>query len=118
MPFGLFKKSKKDKKEKKDKKKDKADNKAEVTPPKDGDNKPEVVEPEPETEAKEAVFKEGTTLAAMASTVPRPEPVANWEDEEAPDGGFDPSNSVVHSNGTQPAVQVLVTSCMWTSYSD
>ncbi|XP_046563179.1 neurofilament medium polypeptide-like isoform X1 [Haliotis rubra] len=107
MPFGFLKKSKKDKKDKKDKKKE---NEAAVDDAKPEDQQPIVDAPDADQTPAPRVFKEGTTLAAMASTIPKkPEPVkGDSKDEEYPDGGFVPSSNATPSNDTktsQPVAQ-------------
>ncbi|XP_071081604.1 phosphatase and actin regulator 2-like isoform X1 [Haliotis cracherodii] len=102
MPFNFLKKSKKDKKDKKDKKKD---SDAAVDDAKPEDQQPIVDAPgADQTTPPPKVFKEGTTLAAMASSVPKkPEPVKDHvKDEEYPDGGFVPSNHVAAAPSNDP----------------
>ncbi|XP_046353220.2 transcription initiation factor TFIID subunit 3-like [Haliotis rufescens] len=102
MPFNFLKKSKKDKKDKKDKKKD---SDAAVDDAKPEDQQPIVDAPDADqTTPPPKVFKEGTTLATMASSVPKkPEPVKDQvKDEEYPDGGFVPSNHVAAAPSNDP----------------
>ncbi|XP_067683271.1 uncharacterized protein AH6.3-like isoform X1 [Haliotis asinina] len=98
MPFGFLKKSKKDKKDKKDKKKE---NEAVVDDAKPEDQQPIVEAPDADQTPAPRVFKEGTTLAAMASTVPKKPPPVKDDSEEYPDGGFDPSSYAAPSNDTK-----------------